>query len=124
MSSERVIAAKGQMAILMAGDIGPQGREGRGCMTNWDSQTFTNISADTEVFNLAGGEYGKSVVATWESSSVTLQILAADESTWLTAATPSTANGFETADLPPGQYRFHVASATAVYVAINGIPYD
>src|SRR3974390_3221396 len=28
-----------------------------------------------------------SVVATWESGSVTLQILAADESTWLTAAT-------------------------------------
>ena len=112
------------MAILMSEDVAPQGREGRERMTNWDSQTFTNISADTEVFNLAGGKYGMSAVATWESGSVTLQILAADETTWLTAATPFTANGFETADLPPGQYRFHVASATAVYVAINGIPYD
>ena len=74
------------MAILMSGAIAPQGRapqgrEGRGRMTNWDSQTFTNISADTEVFNLAGGKYGMSAVATWKSGSLTLQILAADEST-------------------------------------------
>jgi predicted phage tail protein len=93
-------------------------------MTNWDSQTFTNISADTEVFNLAGGKYGMSVVATWKSGSVTMQILAADESTWLAVAIPFTADGFQTADLPPGQYRFQVTNATAAYVTINGIPYD
>jgi hypothetical protein len=40
---------------------------------------------------------------------VTLQTLAADATTWLTALTAFAADGFAVVDLPPGQYRVAVA---------------
>jgi hypothetical protein len=40
---------------------------------------------------------------------VTLQTLAADGSTWLTAMTAFAANGYESADLPSGTYRVALA---------------
>lgn len=52
---------------------------------------------------------------------VTLQCLADDGSTYVTAMTAFSTNGLATAYLPSGSYRFAVASATAVYVDITGI---
>lgn len=79
---------------------------------------FSNISATTAPFVLKGGQYQYTVVATWGGGSVTLEQLGPDGSTYLTAATALTANGGGTVDLPPGQYKFVIATATAVYAAI------
>lgn len=83
-----------------------------------DGQIFSNISATTAAFKLNGGTYGVAAVGTWGGGSATLQTLGPDGTTWLTAATAFSANGYETAILSPGQYRFAVATATAVYVSI------
>lgn len=91
-------------------------------MTNGsDSQVFKNISATTAAFALIGGKYMLTCSATFGGGSVTLQTLPADGSTWLTAATAITAAGTAVVDLPPGQFRFAVATATAVYVSVVGI---
>lgn len=87
-----------------------------------DAQHFTNISATTAAFALIGGKYGVSYSATWGGGSVTLQILGGDGATWVAALSNFTANGYSTVDLPPGQYRFAVTTATAVYLAIARIP--
>jgi hypothetical protein len=55
-----------------------------------ETKAFSNVIAST---------YG----------TVTLQALGPDGSTWLTAATAFAANGTETADLCPGQYRVALA---------------
>lgn len=83
---------------------------------------FANISATTAAFAAQGGRYGITVHATFGGGSVTLQILAFDNTTWLTAATPIVADGTALVDLPPGQYRFAVATATGVYVTLAGVP--
>jgi hypothetical protein len=87
-----------------------------------DAQHFSNISANTSAFTLAGGKYGVSYSATWGGGSVTLQALGPDGSTYLTAATAFSANGYSTVDLAPGQYRFAVTTATAIYLAVARIP--
>lgn len=89
-----------------------------------DGAAFPNISATTAAFGLAGGKYGVTYIATWGGGSVTLQIEAGDGSTFVTAATAFAANGYATVDLPPGQYKFAVATATGVYVNITRIPAD
>jgi hypothetical protein len=81
--------------------------------------TFTNISASTSPFKLLAGTYGMAVSATWSSGSVTLQVLSADQLTWITALTAFSANSLATATLPNGIYRINVATATAVYVALQ-----
>ena len=60
------------------------------------------------VFPLSGGRYGVTVHASTYGT-VTLQILAADASTWLPAVTAFGADGVAVADLPPGSYRIHAA---------------
>lgn len=87
-----------------------------------DGTVFSNISATTSAFALKGGLYGIDVVATFGGGSVTLQRLAADGSTYVTALTAFTAAGYSTAYLPAGTYKVAVATASAVYVAINRIP--
>jgi len=74
-----------------------------------DAVTFSNISATTAAFTLLGGTYAITVVgATF--GSVTLQVLANDGTTWLTAATAITANGTASpVYLPPGSYKFALA---------------
>jgi hypothetical protein len=90
-------------------------------MNGSDGKIFSNIATTTAAFPLMGGTYGVSVMAaTW--GVVTLQTLGPDASTWLTAATAFSGNGVKVQALPPGQYRFAVATATAVYAAISGIP--
>jgi hypothetical protein len=73
-----------------------------------DNKTFANISATSASFPLLGGTYGMSCVASTYGT-VTLQTLAADGSTWLTAMTAFAANGYESADLPSGTYRVALA---------------
>lgn len=87
-----------------------------------EGQLFSNISATTASFPLKGGKYGHAAVATWGGGSVTLQVLAPDGTTWLTAATAFSANGFAVIDIPPGEYRYAVATATAVHASIQRVP--
>jgi hypothetical protein len=90
-------------------------------MRSGDSFSASNISADTAAFPLAGGLYGIDYIGSnW--GTVTLQKLAGDASTYVTAATAFAANGYTTVNLAPGKYKLAVSSATAVYVQIVRIP--
>jgi len=89
-----------------------------------ENQSFSDISADTAAFVLRGGKYGISATATWSAGSVTLEKLAGDGSTYVTAATAMTANDYVTVDLPPGTYKFAVATSTAVYLELQRVPGD
>lgn len=86
-----------------------------------NSQSFSNISATTAAFTLPAGNYGVTVTATFGGGSVTLQRLAADNSTYVTCLTAFTAAGYATVLLPAGTYKFTIATATAVYVDIAAI---
>lgn len=81
-------------------------------------------ATDQVVFALSGGKYGITAIGTWGGGSLTLERLAGDGSTWVTAATAITADGFVAVELPRGSYRFTIATATAVYVGIERIPGD
>ena len=88
-----------------------------------DGASFTNLSANSGTFRLLGGNYGACVIAgSWSSGSVTLEMLAGDDSTYVTCMTAFSANGYETAYLPAGTYKFVVATATGVYAVITRIP--
>lgn len=87
-----------------------------------EGYTASNIAATTANFRLAGGLYGMDVVATFGGGSVTLQKLAADASSYVTAATAVTAAGYTTVYLAPGLYRLLVATASAIYVKIDRVP--
>lgn len=86
-----------------------------------DGKSFSNISATTAAFTLDGGTYGVDVVGSGFGT-VTLQKLAVDGTTWLTAMTAFSANGYATASLPAGSYRVAVATATGVYINLRRIP--
>lgn len=90
--------------------------------TGSDGFKFSNISATTAPFSLLGGEYAITAVATWGGGSVTLEILAADNTTYVPVLVAITANSFATLDLPAGTYKLVVATATAIYVAVQKIP--
>ena len=87
-----------------------------------DGISFDNISATTAAFELYGGRFGIMAHGTWSAGSATLEILADDNMTWLTAATALTADGTALVDLPPGQYRWAVATATALYLSLVRVP--
>ena len=73
-----------------------------------DNKTFSNISATSASFPLLGGTYGMTFLASTYGT-VTLQLLGAAGSSWLTAMTAFAANGYESADLPAGTYRVALA---------------
>lgn len=85
-----------------------------------DAKLFSNISATTAAFRLSGGKYAAEVAATFGGGSVKLQTLLPDQSTWASigSTTDFTANGVATVDLPPGQYRFTITTASAVFASI------
>jgi hypothetical protein len=95
-----------------------------------DGAEFSNISATTAVFALKGGFYVMAAVATFGGGSVELQMLGPDQSTFLTtpAAYPVgatmklSAAGAIQGYLAPGQYKFVVVTASAVYCSVMGIP--
>lgn len=90
-----------------------------------DGQAFTGLSANTAAFTLMGGKYGVDATATFGGGSVKLQKLLGDGSTFVSvsSATDFTAAGYASVDLPQGQYRFTIATATAVACAVTRIPY-
>ena len=85
---------------------------------------FSNIAATTGPFVLEGGRYQVVVTATWSAGSVTFEQLGPDGSTYLNVDASYAANGGGTYDLPPGQFRFAVTTATAVYAFVTRIPGD
>ena len=89
-----------------------------------ESVEFQNISATTAAFQLHGGRYAAVAVATWGGGSCKLQALGPDNSTYLSVSsgTDFSANGYAVIDLPAGQYRFTVATATAVYCGVAQVP--
>lgn len=93
-------------------------------MNTGDAYKAENISASTAAFQLKGGKYAVLAKATWGGGSAKLQILLPDGSTYVSvaSATDFTADGYGTVDLPPGQYRLTIATATAVYVSVVRIP--
>ena len=93
-------------------------------MRGYESANFTNISATTAAFLLNGGQYGVDVKATFGGGSVKLQKLDADSTTWISVSsgTDFSADGYATVFLPPGNYRFTIATASAVYAEVVRIP--
>lgn len=89
-----------------------------------DGKGFSNIAATTASFPLKGGAYGVTVVATFSAGTVKLQRLALDGSTFvsMSASTDFSAAGGTIVNLPPGTYRFTIATATAVYAEVQGVP--
>lgn len=89
-----------------------------------DGKGFSNISASTAPFVLKGGAYGVAVSATFGGGSVKLQRLALDGSTYvsMSSSTDFTAAGGALVNLPPGTYRFTIATATAAYAEVQGVP--
>ena len=89
--------------------------------TATDFAKFSNISATTALFTLRGGLYAVAVHATFGGGSVKLQTLLPDGATVLSvsAGTDFTADGYNTVNLPPGQYQFTITTATAVFVKIG-----
>jgi hypothetical protein len=92
--------------------------------TPFDAQSFSNIAATTSAFPLKGGFYEAAAKATFGGGTVKFQLLGPDKLTWLDFPTPVsfTGNGSSTVYAPPGQYRFTIATATAVYCSVAGIP--
>ena len=84
---------------------------------------FSNMSATPNAFTLRGGLYAITAKATWGGGSVTLQRLSADATTYVTCLPELTADGYQTASLPPGTYRLLVATATAIYVDVTSITF-
>lgn len=95
-------------------------------MTPGQGYAASNISATTAAFQLKGGLYGIAATATWGGGTAKLQIQAGDGSTYVSmaSATDFSADAYVTANLPPGQYRITVATASAIYMTITRIPLD
>lgn len=87
-----------------------------------DGVTFTGLSADTAAFSVLGGRYGVGVTATFGGGSITLKVLMPDGSSYVTCLTPFTAEGVAIVDLPPGVYKFVIATATAVQGFLVPLP--
>lgn len=92
--------------------------------TSSEGAAFSNISANTAAFTLRGGKYAADAAATFGGGSVKLQKLLGDGTTWqsVSSGTDFTAAGYGVIDLPPGQYRFTIATATAVFCAVTRVP--
>lgn len=80
--------------------------------------------SDGVVFNLDGGLYGVAVEATFGGGSVKLQRLGPAGSAYLSVSsgTDFSAAGYASVQLPAGQYKFTIATATAVSAEIVRIP--
>lgn len=91
-------------------------------MTPGESIQFNGIAATTAGFSIKGGIYGLTQIATG-AGSIMLQNLAADGSTWVNAMTAiTTTTNTLLIQLPPGQYRFLIATFTAIYLSLTRVP--
>jgi hypothetical protein len=87
------------------------------------SVQFSNIGTGaTAQFAIKGGKYSASSSATFGGGNQQLQILALDAVTWINVGSSITAAGLTTYDLPPGQYRWNITTATANYIALTTVP--
>lgn len=87
-----------------------------------DAKIFSNIGATTATFALNGGKYGVAASATG-AGTMGLQMVSADGSTLIPVHTVFAATlGYAVIDLPPGQYKFFIATFTAVYATICNVP--
>lgn len=85
------------------------------------SVQFSNIAATTAAFALGGGKYAIVANATG-AGTMGVQMLGADGTTYIAVHTAFAAvTGFVVVDLPPGTYKFVIATFTAVYVSISAI---
>jgi hypothetical protein len=90
--------------------------------TSTEAVVFQNIVATTAAFALRGGKYAIAANATG-SGTMGLQMQGADGVTFIAVHTAFAAvTGFVTVDLPPGQYKFVIATFTAVYASICRVP--
>lgn len=93
-----------------------------------DGIQFTGISASTAPFRLKGGRYVLAATATFGGGSIAVQMLMHDGATWVTplniagSANTLTAAGTQVVDLPPGQYKIVIVTASAVTVSLSSIP--
>lgn len=94
------------------------------------TQSVTLTTAAPGPVNLKGGRYMLSCVATFSSSTVALQGLLPDGTTY--AAVPQvsgtaqsfSAAGIQVVDLAPSQYKMITSGATAVILVVCNIPID
>lgn len=88
-----------------------------------DSAQFSNIGAvTTSAFQLKGGKYGFMTKSTG-AGTIDLQTLSIDGSTWLAVATQIVAvTGYNTVDVPPGQFRVVITGFTANFVTVTRVP--
>lgn len=84
---------------------------------------FQNVAAGTSAtFTLRGGSYWIETKSTG-TGTIDLQKLGPDGSTWTARITQiTTTAGQQTISLPPGSYRYVIATFTANYVEITRIP--
>jgi hypothetical protein len=83
--------------------------------------SYSRISRQTAGFQLKGGSYGVAVQATFGGQTVTFQMVGPDGSNYVSVCTATAAN-FQVINIPAGQFRFTVGTATAVYAEVIRIP--
>jgi hypothetical protein len=83
---------------------------------------FSNIGVTSAAFTLRGGKYAIASTATG-AGTMGLQMVGPDGSTLVPVhAVFATTNGYAVVDLPPGQYKYFIATFTAVFAMIARIP--
>jgi hypothetical protein len=85
-------------------------------------QILNGAPGNTTAAKLKGEKYAVLVNATFGGGNLQLQALALDGTSWINVGSTITAAGLTNFDLPPGQYRFAITTATAVYAAVTGVP--
>ena len=80
-------------------------------------KSWSNIAATPAAFTLPGGLYGVTVKGA-NYGTVTLKRLAPDNTTYITALTAFSADGYQSVYLPSGTYELVIASTTAVYADV------
>lgn len=95
-------------------------------MLHYDAPVLGNgsIAATTAAFEVKGGYYQAAVVATFTAGSVKLQKLMPDGVTYASVGgtTDFTTAGIANVYLAPGQYRWLITTATAVFTELARIP--
>lgn len=84
--------------------------------------TYQNVSTDQGPFRLNGGKYGIATIASSYGTSVNLQLLGPDGSTYITVLA-LIADGLQTVDIPPGTYKIGMSGVpSGVYISVTSIP--
>ena len=87
--------------------------------TATESKQFSNIGGNTAAFTLRGGNYV--LTGSGTITSVQLQVLSLDGSTWINVGAALSAAGLVAYSLAPGSYRLAV-TGSAIYAALTSVP--